>query len=212
VRRAVLAAAAALLAAGCGRNPLFLRLGADYYPVTTLGSQWVYTVEQGGTQITTVLDQTVIEGRSCYRLQTGAEYSCWISGEGLLEHFEDHRVVFNGYEVPVYQAWVTWLDWPLAAGSSRSDSASTYTVFQGVTISHDWRRTTVVEGVGSWGQWQDCYVISQEERFIDWVQTGGFEPETVTVSRTIWLAPDVGMVRKETPDSTLTLSTYTPGG
>lgn len=200
-----------LLLAACGSNPLYLRLGADYYPVTTVGNQWEYEVEGGGYLITAVIDQTVMGERTCYRLQTGAGYSYWAGEEGGLDHYEDHRVVFNGYEVPVFQAWVTYLDWPLCTGASRVDSASTFVTAQGVTISHRWRRETTVSGIGQLGSWDECYILQQQERTIDWVQTGGFAPETLLVERTIWLAPDVGMVRKVTPDSTITLTSFTPG-
>jgi hypothetical protein len=200
-----------LLSAGCGRNPLYLRLGADYYPVTSIGSQWEYEIDGGGYLITTVVDQTVTGERSCYRLQTGADYSYWISEEGRLEHYEDHRVVFNGYEIPVFQAWVTYLDWPLCVGASRVDSVTTYTTTQGITISHSWRRETTVTGIGTLRSWDECYILEQDETTINWIQTGGFEPETLTTTRSLWLAPDVGLVRKVTPDSTLTLTNYSPG-
>jgi hypothetical protein len=200
-----------LLLAACGSNPLFLRLGADYYPVTSIGSQWEYEVEGGGYVITSVVDQTVVGERSCYRLQTGADYSYWSGEDGRLDHYEDHTVIFNGFEVPVFQAWVTYLDWPLCIGASRIDSVTTYATSQGVTISHSWRRETMVAGIGTFGQWDECYLLEQEERTIDWVQTGGFAPETVVVNRSLWLAPDVGLVRKVTPDSTLTLTSFVPG-
>ncbi|NLP05843.1 hypothetical protein GX411_07815 [Candidatus Fermentibacteria bacterium] len=200
-----------LLSAACGRNPLLFRLGADYYPVSSIGSEWEYQVASGGGVITTVVDQIVMGERTCYRVQTGADYSYWISDEGRLEHYEDHRVMFNGYEVPVFQAWVTWLDWPLAVGASRTDSASTFAVSQGVTISHRWRRTTEVAGIGEAAGYEECYHLVMSETIIDWVQTGGFEPETSATTRDIWLAPDVGMVLKVTPDSTLTLVSYRPG-
>lgn len=210
-RRWVYAFAALVLLSSCDRNPLFMRLGADYYPVASIGSQWEYSVEGGGSVIVTVIDQTIIGDRSCYRLQMGADYSYWINSEGRLEHFEDHTVLFNGYEVPVYEAWVTYLDWPLTVGCSISDSVSTFTVSQGVTISHDWTRTTTVDGIGTVNGWSDCYHLTQTETAVDWIQTGGFAPETSVVSRDIWLAPDVGMVVKATPDSVLTLQSYSPG-
>jgi hypothetical protein len=209
--RKLIISAAALLLLSCDRNPLFQRLGADYYPVASIGSQWEYDVEDGGSVIVTVIDQTVIADRTCYRVQSGADYSYWINSEGKLEHYEDHTVLFNGYEVPVLEEWVTWLDWPLAVGSTSVDSASTYAVSQGVTISHEWRRTTTVAGIGTAAGWADCYHLTQTETTIDWIQTGGFTPETSMVSRDIWLAPDVGMVLKVTPDSVLTLQSYRRG-
>lgn len=207
----LITAAAAVLLLSCDRNPLFLRLGADYYPVASIGSQWEYDVQGDGSVIVTVIDQTVMGDRSCYRLQTGAGYSYWINSEGKLEHWEDHTVLFNGYEVEVYRAWVTWLDWPLATGSTSTDSASTYTVSQGVTISHKWRRSTTVAGLGTAAGWPDCYHLTETETTINWIQTGGFTPDTTTVTRDIWLAPDVGMVLKATPDSVLTLQSYHQG-
>ncbi len=200
-----------LLSAACGRNPLLFRMGADYYPISSIGSEWEYQVASGGGVITTVVDQVVVGERTCYRVQTGADYSYWINGEGRLEHYEDHRVMFNGYEIPVFQAWVTWLDWPLAVGASRTDSASTFAVSQGVTISHSWRRTTEVAGIGAAAGYDECYHLVVNETTVDWVQTGGFEPETSATTRDIWLAPDVGMVLKVTPDSTLTLVSYRQG-
>ena len=210
---AILAAAAVLLAAGCERNPLFFRLSADYYPVTSIGSMWEYAVEGGGSEIVTVIDQTVAGERTCYRVQSGADYDYWINESGRLEHYEDHRVIFNGYEIPLFQSWVTYLEWPLAVGSTRTDSVSSETVTQGVTIQHQWRRITTVQSITSTpdGAYGDCYLVHQDERTIDWIQTSGFFPETTVVSRNIWLAPDVGMVRKQTADSLLTLTEYTPG-
>jgi len=210
VKRLILPAISLLLLS-CGSNPLFLRLGSDYYPVASIGSIWEYQVQGGGSVIVEVIDQTVMGDRSCYRLQSGAGYSYWINSEGSLEHYEDHTVLFNGYEVPVYQAWVTYLDWPLAVGSSFADSASTFSVSQGVTISHVWERITSVAEIGTAAGYTDCYHLAQTETTIDWIQTGGFSPETTIVVRYIWLAPDVGMVLKATPDSVLTLQSYTPG-
>lgn len=205
----------ALLLAGCSSNPLYYRLGSDYYPVSPVGTLWVYSVEGGGNVVVTVVDQAEVAQRSCYRLQRGADYTYFINREGMLEHFEDHSVLYNGYEIEVYSGWVPYLDWPLADGASWTDSISVSTSEQGVTINHQWTRTTEVLGVESVsvpaGTWDDCYHISETETEINWIQTGGFQPETTTVSRDIWLAPDVGMVRKQTADSTMTLSSFTPG-
>jgi hypothetical protein len=121
--------------------------------------------------------------------------------------------MFNGYEVPLYQAWVTWLDWPLTVGYSRTDSASTFTESQGVTISHDWKRTSQVTGIETSpdGQWEQCYHLVQNETTINWIRTSGFQPETTVTHSDIWLAPDVGIVARSSSDTTLTLVKYTPG-
>lgn len=199
---------------GCDRNPLFYRLGSDYFPINSIGSQWEYSINESGSLIVTVIDQTEVGERACYRVLSGADYSYWIDGDGQLEHYEDHRVMFNGYEVPLYQAWVIWLDWPLVSGYTRIDSISTFAVDQGVTISHDWKRTSTVLGIETSpdGEWSDCYHIRQYETTVNWIRVSGFNPETTTVSRHIWLAPNVGMVSSSTADSTLTLVKYHPGG
>ncbi|MBD3368834.1 hypothetical protein GF402_00535 [Candidatus Fermentibacteria bacterium] len=200
---------------GCGRNPLFFRLAANYYPVSPVGTQWDYELSGGGSLIVTVVDQTVKSQRGCYKIQRGTDYAYFVNEAGRLDHYEDHRVMFNGYEVPVYQSWVTYLEWPLTMGYCRTDTASASTTVQGVTITHNWRRTVEVMGLetvsDSTGTWESCYHLRQAERTIDWIQTGGYEPETTYVTRNIWLAPDVGMVKKTTPDSTLVLSGYSPG-
>lgn len=203
----------ALLSTGCERNPLFFRMGADYYPIDDIGSEWEYAIEGGGTLIVQVLDQTERGERACYRVLSGADYTYWIANDGFLEFYEDHRVMFNGFEVPLYQAWVTWLDWPLTVGYARTESASTYAVSQGVTISHDWERTTTVMGIETSpdGQWEQCYHIVQDETTVNWIRTTGFDPETTVVTRDIWLAPDVGMVASQTADSILTLVSFSPG-
>ena len=198
---------------GCGRNPLFYRMGADYYPISHIGSQWEYSIEGGGILIVSVIDQTEKGERACYRILSGADYTYWIANDGYLEFYEDHRVMFNGYEVPLYQAWVTWLDWPLTTGYSRTDTASTFAVNQGVTISHDWARTSVVFGIETSpdGRWEQCYHLKQDEITINWIRAAGFEPETTIVHRDIWLAPDVGLVARTTADSSLTLVEYQQG-
>lgn len=215
MKRAALLITAALvvLTAGCGRNPLFFRMGSDYYPIDQIGSEWEYSIEGGGTLIVQVIDQTEKGERACYRVLTGADYTYWIANDGYLEFYEDHRVMFNGYEVPLFQAWVTWLDWPLTVGYSRTDSASTFAVSQGVTISHDWTRTSTVLGIETSpdGEWEQCYHLVQNETTVNWIRTAGFQPETTVVQRDIWLAPDVGMVARQSADSTLTLVSYTPG-
>lgn len=214
MRRLALAATClAMILAGCGSNPLYYRLSADYYPVSLTGSVWEYSVEGGGTRIVTVVDQVIVDQRPCYRLQSGAGYDYWINENGRLEHYEDRTVLFNGYEVPVYQAWVTYLEWPLADGMTRRDSASAQAVSQGITLSHTWTRNTLVTGPESSpdGTWDNCYRVHQEETVINWVQTAGYAPDTIISTRDIWLAPDVGMVAKVTPDSTLILAAYTPG-
>jgi len=108
---------------------------------------------------------------------------------------------------------VTWLDWPLTTGYSRTDSASTFAVNQGVTISHDWVRTSVVFGIETShdGVWEQCYHLKQHETTINWIRASGFEPETTVVHRDIWLAPDVGLVARITADSSLTLVEYQQG-
>ncbi|MCK4807285.1 MAG: hypothetical protein KAT09_06550 [Candidatus Aegiribacteria sp.] len=200
-------------ATGCGRNPLFYRMGADYYPINHLGSQWEYSIGGGGTLTVSVIDQTERGERACYRVLSGADYTYWISNDGYLEFYEDHRVMFNGYEVPLYQAWVTWLDWPLTTGYVRTDTASTFAVNQGVTISHDWERRSVVIDIETSpdGRWEQCYHLKQHETTINWIRVAGFEPETTIVHRDIWLAPDVGMVARTTADSSLTLVEYQQG-
>jgi len=212
-RLALTATGLAVLLTGCGSNPLYFRLSADYYPVSMTGSIWEYSVEGGGTRIVSVVDQVIVDQRPCYRLQSGAGYDYWINEDGRLEHYEDRTVLFNGYEVPVYQAWVTYLEWPLADGMTRRDSASAQAVSQGITLSHTWTRNTLVTGPESSpdGTWANCYRVHQEETVINWVQTAGYDPDTIISTRDIWLAPDVGMVAKVTPDSTLILTAYTPG-
>ncbi len=213
MRRIGTFALAIALIAGCARNPLFYRMGSDYYPVGTIGSQWEYEMADGGTLIVQVVDQTEQGERACYRVLSGADYTYWIPGDDALEFYEDHRVMFNGYEIPLYQAWVTWLDWPLAVGYTRIDSAYTYAVSQGVTISHDWKRTTTVAGIETspHGGWEQCYHLVQDETVVNWIRTAGFRPETTAVQRNIWLAPGVGMVEMQAPDSTLILMSHTPG-
>ena len=199
--------------AGCGRNPLFFRMGADYYPIDDIGSQWEYSINGGGDLIVTVIDQAEIGERTCYRVLSGADYTYWIANDGYLEFYEDHRVMFNGYEIPLYQSWVTWLDWPLTTGYLRTDTVSTFTESQGVTISHDWKRTSFVLGIETSpdGKWAECYHLRQNETTINWIRVAGFDPETTVVSRDIWLAPDVGMVARVTADSSLTLVEYQQG-
>jgi outer membrane murein-binding lipoprotein Lpp len=209
------AAVAALLLAACSSNPVYYRLGSDYYPVSPAGTQWEYDVEGGGTVVVTVVDQAEVAERACYRIQRGADYAYYINDAGMLEHYEDHSVLYNGYEIEVYTGWVPYLDWPLTEGASWTDSISVSTSQQGVTINHQWTRTTTVLGVETVtvpaGTWTDCYHLRETETEINWIQTGGFQPETTSVNRHIWLAPDVGMVRKTTADSTMTLSSFTPG-
>jgi hypothetical protein len=202
-----------LILIGCGRNPLYYRMGADYYPVDQIGAEWEYAIEGGGTLIVSVVDQTERGERACYRVLSGADYTYWIANDGYLEFYEDHRVMFNGYEVPLYQAWVTWLDWPLTVGYSRTDSAYTFAESQGITISHEWNRTSRVVGIETSpdGQWEECYHLVQDQTTVNWIRTTGFQPETTVVHRDLWLAPDVGLVARSSSDSTLTLVEYIPG-
>jgi hypothetical protein len=100
-------ASAVLLAAGCDRNPVFLRLSADYYPVSAIGSVWEYSGGGRRNQDSTVVDQVIVI-RDHSQLQSGAGYDYWINEDGLLEHYEDEGAL-QRYEVPVYQAWVTYL-------------------------------------------------------------------------------------------------------
>jgi len=203
----------ALLLPGCDSNPLYLRLSSDYFPVSPSGATWEYSIQGGGSKIITVADQTVIGERPCWRFQSGADYSYWINEDGRLERFEDHTVLFNGYEIPIYQGWVTMLQWPLADGMTRSDSVGAQAVSQGVTLSHTWTREQTVTGpeTSPDGVWAECYRLHQEETVINWIQTAGFAPETTVAVRNIWLAPDVGMVAMESADSVLTLISYTGG-
>lgn len=205
--------AAAGLISGCDSNPLYLRLSSDYFPVSPSGATWEYSMAGGGSKIVTVVDQTVTGERPCWRLQSGADYTYWINEEGKLERYEEQTVLFNGYEVPIYQGWITMLDWPLADGMTRRDSVGAQAVSQGVTLSHTWVRNQTVYGpvTSPDGTWADCYRIHQEVTVIDWIQTAGFQPETTVTSRSIWLAPDVGMVAMESADSVLTLVSYTGG-
>ncbi len=215
MKKIILITASAVLAvfAACDSNPLYLRLASDYYPVSPAGATWEYSIQGGGSRIVTVVDQTIVGERPCWRLQSGADYSYYINDEGKLEKFEDHTVLFNGYEIPIYQGWITLLKWPLADGMTRRDSIGAQTVSQGVTLSHTWIRNQTVTGpeVSPDGSWAECYRIHQEETTVNWIQTAGFDPETTVTTRNIWLAPDVGTVAVESPDSVLTLTSFTGG-
>jgi hypothetical protein len=201
-----------LLVPSCSRNPLYLRLGSDYFPVSSIGSEWEYSLEGGGSLIVVVVDQVVIGEKTAFKVQTGADFSYWTDEDGELLHYEDHSVVFNGYEVPLYQGWLPYLRWPLSSGNGWADSVSSYATSQeGITISHYWRRDTNVYGPETCIGYQDCYHVHQNETTINWIQSAGFNPETTIVDRHIWLAPDIGMVYKHTADSTLTLTSYQPG-
>ncbi|MBN1433731.1 hypothetical protein JW921_03160 [Candidatus Fermentibacterales bacterium] len=208
----VLALLAPALLCSCDRNPLYGRLGADYFPVTTLDSEWEYSLGQGGSLVVSVVDQVVMGEKTAFKVQTGAGFSFWTGENGELLHYEDHSVIFNGFEVALYRGWLPYLRWPLAVGNCWSDSVVSWATSQeGVTISHDWVRKTSVLGLGSSSGYDDCYHVYQQERTIDWIQSAGFSPETTIVNRHMWLAPDVGMVFKSTADSTLTLTSYEPG-
>lgn len=202
-----------ILFPGCESNPLYFRLSSDYFPISPAGATWEYTIDGGGSKIVTVIDQTVAGERPCWRLQSGADYNYWINEDGRLEKYEDHTVLFNGFEVPIYQAWITMFQWPLANGMTFRDSVSAQAVSQGVTLSHTWIRNQTVAGpeVSPDGVWSDCYRIHQEEIVINWIQTAGFAPETTTSVRNIWLAPDVGMVMMQSADSLITLTSFTGG-
>lgn len=198
---------------GCDSNPLYLRLASDYFPVAPSGATWEYSIEGGGSRIVKVVDQAIVGERPCWRLQSGADYDYWINENGKLEKYEDHTVLFNGFEVSIYQAWITMLQWPLVNGMTFRDSVSTQAVSQGVTLSHTWIRNQTVIGpeVSPDGAWGNCYRIHQEETVINWIQTAGFAPETTFSVRNLWLAPDVGMVMMKTADSLLTLTSFTGG-
>ena len=196
----------------CSRSPLYWRLGADYFPVSSIGSQWEYALEGGGSLIVTVVSQVIVGEKSAFKVQSGADFSYWTGEFGELLHYEDHSVLFNGYEVPLYQGWLPYLKWPLSDGNGWSDSVSTFATSQeGVTITHDWSRSTTVYGPEERIGYEECYHIHQVETTIDWIQSAGFSPETTLVDRHFWLAPDVGMVCKSTADSVLTLTGYLPG-
>lgn len=198
---------------GCESNPLYFRLSSDYFPISPAGATWEYSIDGGGSRIVTVVDQTVTGERPCWRLQSGAGYTYWINEDGKLERFEEHTVLFNGFEVPIYQAWITMFDWPLASGMTFRDSVTAQAVSQGVTLSHTWIRNQTVEGpeVSPDGSWSECYKIHQEETVINWIQTAGFSPETTLAVRDLWLAPDVGIVSIQSADSVITLTSFTGG-
>lgn len=202
-----------MLLSACESNPVYLRLASNYFPVSPAGATWEYSIDTGGSRIVTVVDQTVVGERPCWRLQSGADYSYWINEKGRLEKYEDHTVLFNGFEVPIYQAWLTMFQWPLADGMTSRDSVSTQAVSQGVTLSHTWIRNQVVTGPENSpdGAWSNCYRVHQEETVINWIQTAGFAPETTLTVRNIWLAPDVGMVMMQSADSLVTLTSFTGG-
>ena len=202
-----------IIFSACESNPLYFRLSSDYFPVSPAGATWEYSIDGGGSRIVTVVDQTVVGERPCWRLQSGADYNYWINEDGKLEKYEDHAVLFNGFEVPIYQAWVTMFEWPLANGMTLRDSVSTQAVSQGVTLSHTWIRNQIVSGpeISPDGIWSECYKIHQNEMTINWIQTAGFAPETTISVRNIWLAPDVGIVRVQSSDSLITLTSYTGG-
>ncbi len=202
-----------VLYSACESNPVYLRMSSNYYPVSPAGATWEYSIDGGGSRIVTVVDQTVVGERPCWRLQSGADYSYWINEKGRLEKYEDHTVLFNGFEVPIYQAWITMFQWPLADGMTFRDSVTAQAVSQGVTLSHTWIRDQVVTGpeVSPDGAWSNCYRVHQEEMVINWIQTAGFAPETTLSVRNIWLAPDVGMVVMQSADSLITLTSFTGG-
>lgn len=209
----LLGTAVLLVLSGCESNPLYLRLSSDYFPVSPSGATWEYTLQGGGSKIVTVVDQTVVGERPCWRFQSGADYTYWINEKGLLEKYEDHTVLFNGFQIPIYQGWVAMLQWPLANGMTRKDSVGAQAVSQGVTLSHTWIRNQTVSGpeASPDGQWANCYRVHQEETVVNWIQTAGFSPETIFTVRNIWLAPDVGMVAMESADSILTLVSFIGG-
>lgn len=215
MKKIILLTAAAVLAviAACDSNPLYFRLASNYFPVSPSGATWEYSIQGGGSRIVTVVDQTIVGERPCWRLQSGADYSYYINDLGKLEKFEDHTVLFNGYEIPIYQGWITMLQWPLADGMTLRDSIGAQTVSQGVTLSHTWIRNQTVTGpeVSPDGVWADCYRVYQEETEVKWIQTAGFDPETTVTTRNLWLAPDVGIVAVESPDSVLTLISFISG-
>lgn len=213
MKKIIILLAGLLILAGCDSNPLYFRLSADYFPVSPSGATWEYSMEGGGSKIITVVDQKIVGERPCWRFQSGAGYTYWINDRGRLEKFEDHTVLFNGYQVPIYQGWVTMLQWPLADGMTRRDSVGAQAVSQGVTLSHTWIRNQTVTGpeVSPDGVWAQCYRIHQEETVVNWIQTAGFSPETTITVRNIWLAPDVGMVAMSSADSVLTLVSFTGG-
>ncbi|PIE53667.1 hypothetical protein CSA37_00435 [Candidatus Fermentibacteria bacterium] len=206
--------AAILISTGCESNPLYFRLASLYFPVSPSGTTWEYSIDGGGSRIVTVVDQVVMGERPCWRLQSGADYEYYINDNGKLEKFENQTILFNGFEVPIYQGWLTLFQWPLTDGISSRDSVGAQTVSQGVTLSHTWVRTQTVTGpvVSPDGEWAECYKIHREETTINWIQTAGFNPETTVTVTSIWLAPDVGMVALESDEHVLTLTSFTPGG
>lgn len=216
MRKLLIASFATVLAAlfGCDSNPVYFRMAADYFPVSPSGMTWEYSIQGGGSRIVTVVDQVIIGQRPCWRFQSGADYTYWINESGKLERYENRTVLFNGFQVPLYQGWVTMLEWPLANGMTRTDSVEAQAVSQGVTLSHVWRRDQTVSGPepSPDGQWGNCYRVFQEETVINWIQTAGFSPETTLTYRSIWLAPDVGIVAIHTADSVLTLTGFSGNG
>ncbi|MEO0080585.1 MAG: hypothetical protein ABIK44_07925 [candidate division WOR-3 bacterium] len=187
--RGLIAAGCWLLLCACSDTTLY-RAGRDYFPLIP-GSEWRYQFGTDTTYLSVDSSQQVIQGQTCTVLYRNFAPEYWTKG---LTEVRKFFVLASGYGETLEARFGLVYQLPLVLGSVWQDEFFDTLLVRGDTIyfSHSLAgRVAAIEAVSTLaGTFYDCYRLDFQEQVVD--------PETTTTQFTEWLAPGVGVVKRQT--------------
>lgn len=198
-------AAALLLTAGC-TGMLLHRSSEDYFPLVD-GSEWRYLLGADTTYYQ-ILGDTSVGGRQATVLAIDFLPEFWYRQRIQVDRFYYNSIDLSGQEYVLERRYGMVYRLPLVVGSRWDDVFSDTVVVLGTdTIHYRHRRSARVAEVMDLttpaGSFFDCYRIE----FADSVAS----LDTTFTSWTEWLAPGVGLVRREDAAGDQVLAWYRIG-
>lgn len=186
-------------------DTLFYRAGADYFPLTP-GSRWKYLAGEDTVEVEVDTVPAVMLNQNCIRVYRNAAPEYY-----LISPFEVRRLVLNAIPRPnapdtVECRFSLYYQLPLVVGNTYFDRFDTTLIYGPDTLQYSHLisgRIAALEqiSVGA-GNYHDCYRIEFNEKIVAFDTT-----ETVWSE---WLAPGIGVVRRQTAQGDEILVEYQP--
>ncbi len=179
-----------ILFLSCSDTPLF-RSGANYFPLTP-GSLWKYLLD-GDTVYVEVKNDTVILNQNAIQVERNSLPEFYLTSPFAIQRLTASTISRPGAPDTVEFRFGLLYQFPLILGSTYGDQFETTLVYGADTVRFSRQlsaRVSALETVTTpAGTYYDCYRIDFNEKV--------FSRDTTETAWTEWLAPDIGVARRQ---------------
>ncbi len=188
----------------CGDEPFFKEREASFFPVDVIGNVWDFTLSDGTKETWEVLSSEEHQGYEGALLQAGADTLIFYKNDNEIWLYSYASGFFDANEYVLQDGWQKYISYPLIVGRNWEDVFVDTISIYGVNVTYTSSIKASIIGkedvTVKAGSFKGCYVLSFSLSKVSNTTLPGFENLNKQESYRLWLAPEVGIVKKQ--DST----------